>query len=338
MRRLLLPLVVVVLTVFGLPGKVWAQGQKTASIVGQLRIRGLQPNARIEVKLEARFAVAGITYSDMEGKFAFIDLPPNLYHVVVNDEEYEPVRVEAIISSISAQNVLVQIELRPKSKGNATTTAENGPSGGNRNLVDKDALGKEFPKDAVNAFEKGVKLSNEGKADEAIKKFEEAIAIAPSFYQAKNNLGSVLLTKGDYSGAKQQFEAVTKIQQADAAAYFNLGNVYLLTNHANESYWALQEGLKREPGSPKGRFLLGALYSRTGRYAEAEKQLSDVLQMEPTMSQVHLELANLYIRQRNEPMAIMELTTFLSRFPEDPMAPKAKDVLIRMGGKVPRVK
>jgi tetratricopeptide (TPR) repeat protein len=253
------------------PDQGFSQGQKTASIVGQLRIRGSQPNARIEVKLEARFAVAGISYTDMEGRFVFSDLPPNLYHVVVDDEAYEPVRAEAVISSISAQNVLVQIDLRPKPKQGAAADAN--PSGGNPNLVDRDALGKSFPKEAVKAFEKGVSLGNEGKLDEAIKKFEEAIGVAPNFYQAKNNLGSALLAKGNFEGAREQFQAVTKMQQADAAAFFNLGNVYLLTNRSDDSYWALQEGLKREPASPTGRFLLGTLYSRTGRYPEAEKQL-----------------------------------------------------------------
>ena len=322
--------------VLALPVMVWSQGQKTGAIVGQLRIRGEQPNARIEVKLESRFAIVSVTYTDMEGKFGFPDLPPNLYHVVIDDQDFEPVRAEAIISSISAQNLFLSIDLRPKKKDQARTEAR--PSGSNPNLIDKDALGKDIPKDAVKSFEKGVKLSNEGKLDDAIKKFQNAIEIAPTFYQAMNNLGSAYLSKGDYEDARQQFEAVIKMQQADAAAYFNLGNVYMMTNRSEDSYRALQEGLKREPTSPTGRFILGTLYSRTGRYAEAEKQLSDVLQLDPTMSKVHLELANLYLRQQNQSMAVMELTTFLTRFPTDPMAPKAKEVLTRLGGKIPQPK
>jgi tetratricopeptide (TPR) repeat protein len=336
MRRHFISAVLLALTVNMLSTEAFSQGQKTGSIVGQLRIQGQQPNERIEVKLESRFAIAAITYSDMEGKFGFPDLPPNLYHVVINHDDYEPVRAEAIISSISAQNVFVSIDLRPKKKDQAQ--GETRPSGSNPNLIDKDALGKDIPKDAVKAFEKGVKLSNEGRLEDAIEKFQNAIEIAPSFYQAMNNLGSAYLSKGDYEDARRQFEAVIKVQQADAAAYFNLGNVYLMTDRSDDSYRALQEGLKREPTSPKGRFLLGTLYSRTGRYAEAEKQLSDVLQLDPSMSQVHLELANLYIRQQNQSMAVMELTTFLTRFPQDPMAPKAKEVLTRLGGKVPQPK
>jgi tetratricopeptide (TPR) repeat protein len=313
-----------------------AQQSQTASIVGQLKVNGALPNARIEVKLESRFVVVGVAYADMQGRFSFQDLPPNLYHIVVTDEDYYPVRVDAVISSVSAQNTIVSVDLRTKKK-DAQRPLDESPAGGNPNMVDKDAMGKSFPKDAVNAFEKGVKLSNEGKQDAAIEKFEKALSIAPTFYQARNNLGSALLAKGDFEGARQQFEEVIKVQQADAAAYFNLGNVYLLTNRGGDCYRALQQGLKREPNSAKGQFLLGTLYARTGRYQEAEKQLEAVLQIDPTMSQVHLELVNLYLRQQQPQAAIAELTTFLTRFPHDRLAPKAKEVLTRLGGQPPQI-
>jgi len=313
-----------------------AQQSSTATIAGSLKVNGGLPNERIEVKLEARFVVVGVTYADMNGKFSFVDLPPNLYHVVVNHESYYPARVDAVISSVSAQNIVVSVDLRTKPKPGVAV--ESGPSGGNPNMVDKEALSRSFPKEAVKSFEKGIRLTNKGKLDEAIEKFAHAVQIAPAFYQARNNLGSALLAKGDFSGAQREFEEVIRIQQADAAAYFNLGNVYLLTNRGNECYQALQQGLRREPNSAKGQFLLGSLLARTGRYQEAEKQLEQVLQLDPTMSQVHLELANLYIRQQNQPMAVMELTTFLTRFPQDPLAPKAKEVLTRLGGKIPQQK
>jgi tetratricopeptide (TPR) repeat protein len=263
-------------------------------------------------------------------------LPPNLYHVVVTDEDYYPVRVDAVISSVSAQNTIVSVDLRTKPK--EEKQPGSGPSGGNPNMVDKDALGKSLPKDAVKAFEKGVRLSNEGKLDAAVEKFEDALEIVPTFYQARNNLGSALLAKGDFAGAQRQFEEVIRLQQADGAAYFNLGNAFLMMNRGEDCYRALREGLKREPNSTKGQFLLGTLYSRTGRFQEAQKQLESVLQLDPTMSQVHLELVNLYLRQQARPQAIAELQTFLSRFPDDPMAPKAKEVLTRLGGQLPKSK
>jgi tetratricopeptide (TPR) repeat protein len=337
MRRLLVARLAFIIVAMGF-GSLPAASQQstTATIAGSVKVNGGLPNERIEVKLEARFVVVGVTYADMQGKFSFIDLPPNLYHIIVDEDDYYPVRVDAVVSSVSAQNIVVSVDLRSKPKPGVTATAA--PSGGNPNMVDRDALGKNFPKDAVKAFEKGVKLSNEGKLDAAIHSFEVALQTAPTFYQARNNLGSVLLAKGEYGAAQKQFEEVIKLQQADAAAYFNLGNVFLLTNRGTECYQALQEGLRREPNSAKGQFLLGSLFARTGRPQEAEKQLEHVLQLDPTMSQVHLELANLYIRQQNQPQAIAELTTFLTRFPQDPMAGKAKEVLTRLGGKVPQMK
>jgi tetratricopeptide (TPR) repeat protein len=266
----------------------------------------------------------------MEGRFSFTELPPNLYHVIVDDPNFEPLRVNAVISSIAAQATFVQVDLKPVKKAD-DRAPDSTPSGGNPNMVDKDAIGGNLPKDAVKAFEKGVKLSAEGKTDEAIEKFEHAIEIAPAFYQ-----GSSFLSKGDFAAAQAQFEEVIKVQQADAAAYFNLGNVYLMTNRAEDSYRAIQAGLKREPTSAKGQFLLGTLYARTGRVAEAEQQLQNVLQLDPTISKAHLELANIYLRQNERGQAIHELNTFLSRFPDDPMAPKVREVLARLTATNPK--
>ena len=316
---------------------LWAQQSQTGGIIGSLKVNGGMPTERIEVKLEARFTIAAVTYADMEGRFSFMDLPPNLYHVYVDDAAYQPLRVSAVVSSLSAQNVFVQLDLKPVKKADDRKPDET-PSGGNPNLVDKDALGKSLPKEAMKAFEKGVKLSGEGKIDDAIEKFEKALEIAPAFYQARNNLGSSYLAKGDFALAQKEFEEVIRMQQADAAAYFNLGNVFLMTNRAEDSYRAIQAGLKREPTSAKGQFLLGTLYSRTGRSADAEKQLQNVLQLDPTISRVHLELANLYIRQNQPDQAIAELSTFLTRFPEDPMANKAKQVLERLKSNSPQPK
>src|SRR5262245_26606543 len=194
--RLAIPLLFSCAVVFG-------QQATTGSIIGTLKVSGTMPSTRIEVKLETRFAIANVTYADMEGRFSFNDLPPNLYHVRVEDPAYEPVRVDAIISNVSPGATFVKVDLKPIKKAD-DIQPESRPSGGNPNMVDKDALGESLPNDAVKAFEKGVKLSGEGKVDEAIEKFERAVKIAPAFYQARNNLGSAYLAKGDFAAAQAQ--------------------------------------------------------------------------------------------------------------------------------------
>ena len=306
-------------------------GQRTeGTIVGQLRVgTGNFPPAHIEVKLEVRGMVAAVAYSDSEGRFSFSELTTNLYHLVVNDPAYLPVRLDAVITGFSPQSVLVQIILVPLEKKNEAGAPEQ-VSGGNPYLVDLKEYKKNYPKDALKAFERGLRAEEGGKTAESIKDFQKAIAIAPTFFPAHNNLGSAYLGHGDFNAAAAQFQEVIKLRPNDAAAYFNLGNVYLLTKRYPEAQTTVQDGLKKQPASGLGRFLLGTVYARTGKPHEAERMLNDALSADPTMSKVYLELVNLYLQQRMKPQAIAELKAFLSQFPQDPMAPNARAVLERL--------
>jgi TolA-binding protein len=48
------------------------------------------------------------------------------------------------------------------------------------------------------------------------------------------------------------------------------------------------------------------------------------------MSKAHLALVNLYMQQKRSEDAAVELRAFLKAFPEDPFAPKARQVLLKL--------
>ncbi len=320
----------------GIVGVMWlllclpAVADRGLNISGQIRIDGgRHPTRRMEVRLETRGMLVNTTFADTEGAFAFTDLLPNLYHVVVDDPEYQPFRADVGLVGGITQTAIVLVNLVPRS-GEGVKQADERDAADNPYLVDANGLRHDYPQEAVKAFKEGTKREHEGKLQQAIARFKKAVEIDPDFYQARNNLGSSYLALGRLEEAEAEFLRVTQAQRADAAAYLNLGNVYLMMNRAEDSYRFLQEGLKRQPDSAKGQFLLGTLYSRVGRFADAEKQLRAALKLDATMSRVHLELVNLYLRQHQPAAARTELELFLSRFPEDPMAPKAREVLARI--------
>jgi TolA-binding protein len=62
------------------------------------------------------------------------------------------------------------------------------------------------------------------------------------------------------------------------------------------------------------------------------------LELDPLMSKAHLALVNLYLRQKRNREAAAELRDFLKTFPEDPFAPKAKQVLGKLEASNPESK
>lgn len=308
-----------------------AQGGDYGAIVGQISVaRGSFPSARVKVTLETRGMMVHQTWTDNEGRYAFLSLLPNVYHIIVDDEQYQPHRQTVIINPVISRSNVINFTLIPK-PSDKPGAPQAQVSGQNPYVIDA-AYAKQFNKKVIKMFEAGVKEQEKGKLDAAIKRFTGAIAMAPDFYPAHNNLGAAYLSQGRFDLAQAEFETVLKLNQGDTQAYFNLGNVFLLTNRFDEAQRTLEEGIRRQPQIALGHFLLGTVLARTKRPDEAERELRKAQELDPLNPKVHLELVNLYLQQKKSAEAVAELNVFLTRFPSDPMAPRAREVLARLQG------
>jgi Flp pilus assembly protein TadD len=329
MARKLSPLLI--LFVFLFPRTLAAQQAELGNIFGQLRVsRGDFPSHQIMVQLVFRGSPIGSMYADGEGKFGFDNLVGGEYHIVINDESYEPVDERVMLHPEPIATAMAFIILRPRQSAQKHDPVASPVSGSNPYLVDPASYNKRFPKAALKEYERGLEAERKGKSDEAIERYSKALKIAPDYYPAHNNLGSVYLSKSDFKLAEEQFQEVIRLDQNDAQAYFNLGNVLMLTDRYPEADGALTAGLQRRPDSAFGSFLQGSLYERTGKPAEAEKSLRTALQLDSTMWQAHLQLINLYLQQNRRQNAISELQAFLKAFPSVPFVPKANELLYRL--------
>lgn len=308
-----------------------AQQQELTNIVGQLRvIRGDFPSHQIMIQLLFRGSPLTSTYADTEGKFGFEGLVSGEYHIVINDADYDPVDERVIIHSDITANALAFLILRPRQVAQKADPIGSRASGSNAFLVDPEDYNKHFPKKALKEYERGLDAERRGKGDDAIAHYRDALKIAPNYYPAHNNLGTLYLSRSDLASAEEQFQDALRLDQNDPQAYFNLANVFLLKGQYKESEASVTSGLQRQPDSAFGRFLQGSLYGRTGNLPEAEKSLRTALRLDATMWQAHLQLVSVYLQQQRRLDAIAELQVFLKAFPLVPAAEKAKDLLQKL--------
>ena len=298
------------------------------SITGQVRVTpGTELPKPVLINLESRGSVVNTVYTDGEGRFGFNGLPGNIYHVRIDDDTYLPANETVAIDGKTNPVAMVSIMLDPRNPEKADSGAT---TGGNPHLTSSADLQRLFPRPAIKEFDSGVKADANHEPDDAIKHYEKALTIAPDFYPACNNLGSAYLNKGLYAAAEGQFQHAIRLNANDAAAYFNLGNLYYLTHRNDDGLNWVNQGLSREPSSAFGRFLKGSLASAAGDYPQAEKELRRSLELDPKLSKAHLALVNLFMRQKRNAEAADELRSFLKHSPNDPMAPKAREVLKRV--------
>lgn len=312
--------------------RVLGQAADTGSIIGQVRIvRGSFPSHRIAISIATRGFPIGTTYTDDEGRFSFLLLPPNRYHINVSDPDYLPVTVEAEIKGGMTANLLVEITQRHAGSQSDPRTI----TGGNPYLTDQEEYERHFPTKAIKEFRAGVKADAKNNSEIAVAHYRKALELAPDFLPARNNLGSDYMNQGNLQAAENEFEAVVKVAPADAAAYLNLGNVYLLTKRYHLAERAIQQGLEKQPNSSFGLFLEGSLLQRQGRANEAEAALRRALQLDAGVFKARLALVNLYLQQGRKSEAESELSEFLKSAPNDPLAPKAREVLAKLKSETP---
>jgi tetratricopeptide (TPR) repeat protein len=304
--------------------------QDAGRIIGQIRItKGDFPPHPVMVELQLRSATINSVYTDAEGRFGFYQLESNPYHIIVNDDDYYPVDELANLNLVESQFTMVQIQLQPREKKNVDSLAKQ-TAGSNPYIVDPGDYNKRFPKKAVKEYEKGVESEKKGDKDAAIEHYESALKIAPDYYPAHNNLGTLYLGKSDFKSAEEQFRDAVRLDQNEAQAYFNLGHVLMLTDRLPEAETTLAAGLQRRPDSAFGYLLQGHLYARTGKLPEAESSLQNAIRLDAKMPDAYLQLVSLYLRQNRRQDAITQLQAFLKGFPDAPSAPRAKEVLNKL--------
>jgi len=324
-RKLHLPLFSLILFFSAL-----AFPQDNGRVIGQIRVvRGDFPSHAVMVELQLHGATVSSMYTDGEGRFGFYGLESNLYHVVVNDEDYYPVDEQVNLNLTESQFAMAQIQLRPREKKNADPLDKQ-VAGSNPYIVDPAEYNRRFPKKAVKEYDKGLESEQKGKPDAAIEHYEAALRLAPEYYPAHNNLGALYIGKSDFKSAEEQFREAVRVDQNEAQAYFNLSNVLMLTKRFSEAETTLDQGLQRRPDSAFGYFLQGCLYGQAGKPAEAEKSLQNALRLDPKMPQAHLQLVNIYLQQNRRQDAITQLQAFLQDFPGAPAATKAKEILNKL--------
>jgi tetratricopeptide (TPR) repeat protein len=150
------------------------------------------------------------------------------------------------------------------------------------------------PKQAVQCLDRAEKLARAGRSAQATAELEKAIAIAPEYAEAHNNLGVQYLILNRGEEALQQFKAALEIAPRMASAYANLGWALLGLGRYSDAEQAARHGVAIDGVNPKTHMVLGCvLAKRDGDTAEAIQQLEIAARDLPAAATVLSRLRNL---------------------------------------------
>jgi protein O-mannosyl-transferase len=130
-------------------------------------------------------------------------------------------------------------------------------------------------------YQLGLSLFDQGRMEEAVPQFTEALRIDPRMGEARNNLGIALYQLRRWPEAAEQFREALKFGSAHVQALNNLGLTLVQMGRTGEALERFQDAVRMDPEFMEARMNAGNALAGAGRLEEAAAQFREALRTSP---------------------------------------------------------
>jgi len=180
-----------------------------------------------------------------------------------------------------------------------------------------------YPDTLANSWNNlGLLAAREGRTDEAVGYFQEALKLSPDHVIALDNLGSAHRQQKRWEDARKTYDRALEVSPNDAEANYGLGMVFAQNGDTARAYDSLQKALQLRPVYPEALNNLGILYLRTQRRDEAVASFEQCIRVAPAFDQSYMTLARVYAVEGTPEKARAVLLELLKEHPGHEQAQK----------------
>jgi Flp pilus assembly protein TadD len=159
----------------------------------------------------------------------------------------------------------------------------------------------------------------------AVACLRKALALAPHFSAAWNDLGAIAFHEKDYPQAEACFREALRGEPQPYSALVNLGNVLLSERKTDESLAVNERAVSLNPTDPMAQAQLGVSYFYAGNDEMALLHLKKAKDLDPShFSYPQLGLVRVYERRGDFAAAEGEMKEFLRLHPDSRIAPQVR--------------
>jgi Flp pilus assembly protein TadD len=162
----------------------------------------------------------------------------------------------------------------------------------------------------------GVALKDQGRFEEAISHYAEALRIDPAYAVARSNLGIALAEQGKFEEAIEHFSEALRIQPNYEEAHYNLGLALAKQGNVQEAIRHFSEALRIKPRYEEAHYNLGVALAKQGKLQEAIEHFSEALKIQPDYAKAHHQLCIALARQGRLQEAIHHFSEALKIQPD----------------------
>ena len=279
---------------------------------------GTSIDSPIEVELQSTAFASLKLITDVSGSFAFENLAPGSYAVVVNaGERFEVARESVLIDAevrlpdtipTPARTKIFTVPVYLQPKRSSEPRQKTGVI---------DAKWSEIDKDAVDHLEQGNKNALNKQLDRAEADYRRSIEIAPTYAPAYLALWKLLITQGRLQEAVSELHMAVRYDPTDFEARLSIGIAMLNQREVDNAQRELNEAAALNKTAVTPRYYLGIVFVQKKDMDRAQKEFETAKEMtgDKPFPLLRRYLGGVYAAKQMNKEAVSELELYIKQDP-----------------------
>jgi tetratricopeptide (TPR) repeat protein len=307
-------------SILAVPQNIFAQGlgNDTVSLTGTIYSeKSKRPVQQASIRLcDTGGNLLAQTITTDSGQFDFRQVKRSNYILTIDAAGYQPYTDHLELSFTSDRGISIYLTPVP---GDPAATSPAGNVSAHEMSIPQKA------RDLMASGEK--KLYSDKNPQAALTDLQQAVSVAPAYYEAYYKIGMADLTLGTKPEAEKSFRKSIEVSNDKyGEPVFGLASFLIDTGDLAQSETMTRHGLELSPNAWFGHYQLGRILFNEKKVAEAEKSALQARSLAPNAAIIYRLLSNIHLNQKNYPALVADLDAYIKLDPDSPAGVRAKEI------------
>ena len=185
---------------------------------------------------------------------------------------------------------------------------------------------------ALEAYQRGFQLQEDGQIDQAIAAFDEAIQLNPNYIEAYYRRGVSKIDNGDYEGALADFAIILNLDANSPLGFNGRGIVNGIQGNFEEAIQDFNQAINLNPDYAEAYANRGIVYGNINNIEAALADFSKAIELHPENITNYYYRALAYASLGQTELAIADFRKVLKESENEEQRTKAQEFITALGG------